>query len=77
MAGNSHEFEELEGRTLAELEGLGVISRFDDGNLISKFGTATFVKFNVGTTTCRTSEDTSGRKSLIGRRANKWPYKTT
>jgi hypothetical protein len=30
-------FEELEGRTLAELEGLGVISRFDDGNLISKF----------------------------------------
>jgi hypothetical protein len=49
MAGNSYEFEELEGRTLAELEGL-VISRFDDGNLISKFGTATFVKFNVGTT---------------------------
>jgi hypothetical protein len=49
MAGNSYEFE-LEGRTLAELEGLGVISRFDDGNLISKFGTATFVKFNVGTT---------------------------
>jgi hypothetical protein len=48
--GNSYEFEELEGRTLAELEGLGVISRFDDGNLISKFGTATFVKFNVGTT---------------------------
>jgi hypothetical protein len=48
MAGNSYEFEELEGRTLAELEGLGVISRFDD--LISKFGTATFVKFNVGTT---------------------------
>jgi hypothetical protein len=43
MAGNSYEFEELEGRTLAELEGLGVISRFDDGNLISKFGTATFV----------------------------------
>jgi hypothetical protein len=43
-AGNSYEFEELEGRTLAELEGLGVISRFDDGNLISKFGTATFVK---------------------------------
>jgi hypothetical protein len=40
MAGNSYEFE-LEGRTLAELEGLGVISRFDDGNLISKFGTAT------------------------------------
>jgi hypothetical protein len=40
MAGNSYEFEELEGRTLAELEGLG-ISRFDDGNLISKFGTAT------------------------------------
>jgi hypothetical protein len=39
MAGNSYEFEELEGRTLAELEGLGVISRFDDGNLISKFGT--------------------------------------
>jgi hypothetical protein len=38
MAGNSYEFEELEGRT-AELEGLGVISRFDDGNLISKFGT--------------------------------------
>jgi hypothetical protein len=37
--GNSYEFEELEGRTLAELEGLGVISRFDDGNLISKFGT--------------------------------------
>jgi hypothetical protein len=36
MAGNSYEFEELEGRTLAELEGLGVISRFDDGNLISK-----------------------------------------
>jgi hypothetical protein len=35
MAGNSYEFEELEGRTLAELEGLGVISRFDDGNLIS------------------------------------------
>jgi hypothetical protein len=30
MAGNSYEFEELEGRTLAELEGLGVISRFDD-----------------------------------------------
>jgi hypothetical protein len=56
MAGNSYEFEELEGRTLAELEGLGVISRFDDGNLISKFGTATFVKFNVGTTTLRTSE---------------------
>jgi hypothetical protein len=46
---NSYEFEELEGRTLAELEGLGVISRFDDGNLISKFGTY-FVKFNVGTT---------------------------
>jgi hypothetical protein len=37
MAGNSYEFEELEGRTLAELEGLGVISRFDDGNLISKW----------------------------------------
>jgi hypothetical protein len=33
MAGNSYEFEELEG-SLAELEGLGVISRFDDGNLI-------------------------------------------
>jgi hypothetical protein len=41
LTGNSYEFEELEGRTLAELEGLGVISRFDDGNLISKFGTAT------------------------------------
>jgi hypothetical protein len=40
LSGNSYEFE-LEGRTLAELEGLGVISRFDDGNLISKFGTAT------------------------------------
>jgi hypothetical protein len=39
MAGNSYEFEELEG-TLAE-QGLGVISRFDDGNLISKFSTAT------------------------------------
>jgi hypothetical protein len=37
MAGNSYEFEELEGRTLAELEGLGVISRFDDGNLINKW----------------------------------------
>jgi hypothetical protein len=32
--GNSYEFEVEEG--LAELEGLG-ISRFDDGNLISKF----------------------------------------
>jgi hypothetical protein len=27
MAGNSYEFEELEGRTLAELEGLGVIKK--------------------------------------------------
>jgi hypothetical protein len=41
--GNSYEFEELEGRT--ELEGLGVISRFDDGNLISKFGTVLCVQF--------------------------------
>jgi hypothetical protein len=62
----SYEFEELEGRTLAELEGLGVISRFDDGNLISKFGTTTFVKFNVGTTHvfASTSEDTEALKAL-------------
>jgi hypothetical protein len=59
LAGNSHEFEELEGRTLGTW-GTCVISRFDDGNLISKFGTATFVKFNVGTTHvfASTSEDT-------------------
>jgi hypothetical protein len=65
MAGNSYEFEELEGRTLAE--GLGVISRFDDGNLISKFGTATFVKFNVGTTHvfASTSEDTEPALKLL------------
>jgi hypothetical protein len=66
MAGNSYEFEELEGRTLAELEGLGVISRFDDGNLISKFGTATFVKFNVGTTLASTSEDTEPALKALG-----------
>jgi hypothetical protein len=68
MAGNSYEFEELEGRTLAELEGLGVISRFDDGNLISKFGTATFVKFNVGTTHvfASTSEDTEPALKALG-----------
>jgi hypothetical protein len=67
MAGNSYEFEE-EGRTLAELEGLGVISRFDDGNLISKFGTATFVKFNVGTTHvfASTSEDTEPALKALG-----------
>jgi hypothetical protein len=67
MAGNSYEFEELEGRTLAELEGLGVISRFDDGNLISKFGT-TFVKFNVGTTHvfASTSEDTEPALKALG-----------
>jgi hypothetical protein len=66
MAGNSYEFEEL-GRTLAELEGLGVISRFDDGNLISKFGT-TFVKFNVGTTHvfASTSEDTEPALKALG-----------
>jgi hypothetical protein len=66
--GNSYEFEELEGRTLAELEGLGVISRFDDGNLISKFGTATFVKFNVGTTHvfASTSEDTEPALKALG-----------
>jgi hypothetical protein len=59
MAGNSYEFEELEGRTLAELEGLGVISRFDDGNLINLV-LLLFVKFNVGTTHvfASTSEDT-------------------
>jgi hypothetical protein len=52
MAGNSHEFEELEGR-ITELErDLGVISRFDDGNLISKFGTATFVKFKCWYSSC-------------------------
>jgi hypothetical protein len=69
MAGNSYEFEELEGRTLAELEGLGVISRFDDGNLISKFGTTLLVKFNVGTTHvfASTSEDTEPKSSWIGR----------
>jgi hypothetical protein len=67
MAGNSYEFEELEGRTLAELEGLGVISRFDDGNLISKFGTATFVKFNVGTHVfASTSEDTEPALKALG-----------
>jgi hypothetical protein len=79
MAGNSYEFEELEGRTLAELEGLGVISRFDDGNLISKFG-CYFVKFNVGTTHvfASTSEDTEPALKALGLdRANKWPYKTT
>jgi hypothetical protein len=67
MAGNSYEFEELEG-SLAELEGLGVISRFDDGNLISKFGTATFVKFNVGTTHvfASTSEDTEPALKALG-----------
>jgi hypothetical protein len=65
MAGNSYEFE-LEGRTLAELEGLGVISRFDDGNLISKFGT-TFVKFNVGTHVfASTSEDTEPALKALG-----------
>jgi hypothetical protein len=68
LTGNSYEFEELEGRTLAELEGLGVISRFDDGNLISKFGTATFVKFNVGTTHvfASTSEDTEPALKALG-----------
>jgi hypothetical protein len=67
MAGNSYEFEELEGRTLAELEGLGVISRFDDGNLISKFG-CYFVKFNVGTTHvfASTSEDTEPALKALG-----------
>jgi hypothetical protein len=66
MAGNSYEFEELEGRTLAELR-LGVISRFDDGNLISKFGTATFVKFNVGTHVfASTSEDTEPALKALG-----------
>jgi hypothetical protein len=49
MLNNSYEFDALEGKTLAELEGLGVISRFDDGSLISKSGADTFVKFNVGT----------------------------
>jgi hypothetical protein len=48
--------------------GLGVISRFDDGNLISKFGTATFVKFNVGTTHvfASTSEDTEPALKALG-----------
>jgi hypothetical protein len=80
MAGNSYEFEELEGRTLAELEGLGVISRFDDGNLISKFGTATFVKFNVGTTHvfASTSEDTEPALKALGLDAGLTNgYKTT
>jgi hypothetical protein len=57
-----------------------VISRFDDGNLISKFGTATFVKFNVGTTHvfASTSEDTEPALKLLDwTQANKWPYKTT
>jgi hypothetical protein len=45
MLNNSYEFDALEGKT--ELEGLGVISRFDDGSLISKSGADTFVKFNV------------------------------
>jgi hypothetical protein len=48
MLNNSYEFDALEGKTLAELE-VGVISRFDDGSLISKSGADTFVKFNVGT----------------------------
>jgi hypothetical protein len=67
MAGNSYEFEELGRKDLAELEGLGVISRFDDGNL-SKFGTATFVKFNVGTTHvfASTSEDTEPALKALG-----------
>jgi hypothetical protein len=41
MLNNSYEFDALEGKTLAELEGLGVISRFDDGSLISKSGADT------------------------------------
>jgi hypothetical protein len=60
-------------------QGLGVASRFDDGNLIEvKFGTATFLKFNVGTIMQVHLEILSNFKSSwIGRRANKWPYKTT
>jgi hypothetical protein len=67
MAGNSYEFEELEGRTLAELEGLGVISRFDDGNLISKFGTAT-CKIQCWYTHvfASTSEDTEPALKALG-----------
>jgi membrane-bound metal-dependent hydrolase YbcI (DUF457 family) len=57
----------FEGKTLAELEGLGVISRFDDGSLISKSGADTFVKFNVGTkhVFVSTSEDAEPLLKLL------------
>jgi hypothetical protein len=44
-----------------------LISRFDDGNLISKFGTTTFVKFNVTTHVfASTSEDTEPALKALG-----------
>lgn len=48
MPNNIFEFETLQGKTLTELEGLGVISRFENGDLISESGLGILVKFNVG-----------------------------
>jgi hypothetical protein len=73
---NSHEFEELEGRTSAELEDSVLYQDFDDGNLISKFGTATFVKSMLVLLMfckCYIWRYWAILKALDWRRANKWP----
>lgn len=48
MVGSEFRYDELKGRTLKELEGMGVISRFSDGQLVNKNALGTLVKFNVG-----------------------------
>lgn len=45
---NTYDFEALKGKTLSELEGMGIISRFDNGDLISENGSGILVKYNVG-----------------------------
>jgi hypothetical protein len=48
MPNNTFEYPELEGKSLIELEGLGIISRFENGALTSGDTEEVFVKFNIG-----------------------------
>lgn len=47
--GSVFDFGRLAGKTLLELEGLGIVSRFNNGTLVTKNDLGYLVRFNVGT----------------------------
>lgn len=48
MYNSTYKFDGLYGKTLTELEGMGILARFEDGNIISNNGHGELIRFNVG-----------------------------